>query len=86
MTWDTESGSASLPKSEIIGRKEGEEGGAEGVLNFVVEFLGTVDGGLIDASLAARLGAEEITFLSPGLGFLSVLLLFHLEEKSTVLT
>lgn len=67
MTRDTESGSASLPKSEIIGRKEGEEGGAEGVLNFVVEFLGTVDRGLIDAGLAARLGAEEITFLSPGL-------------------
>lgn len=31
------------------------------------------------------LGAEEITFLSPGLGFLSALLLFHLsrqEEKA----
>lgn len=75
-----------MPKSEIIGRREGEEGGAEGVLNFVVGFLGTVDRGLIDAGLAGRLEAEEITFLSPGLGFLSVLVLFHLEEKSTVLT
>lgn len=54
MTWDTESESIFLPKSEIIARK-GEEGGAEGVLNFVVGFLGTLDRGLIDASLAARL-------------------------------
>ncbi len=45
-----------MPKSEIIGREKREEGGAEGVLNFVVGFLGTVDRGLIDAGLAERLG------------------------------
>lgn len=56
MTRDTEPGSASLPKSEIIGGEKREEGGAEGVLNFVVGFLGTADRGLIDAGLAARLG------------------------------
>lgn len=54
-------------------KREREEGEAEGVLNFVVGFLGTADRSLIDAGLAARLGerrgAEEITFLSPGQAF-----------------
>lgn len=95
MTWDTELGSASLPKSEIIGREEGEreEGGAEGVLNFVVGFLGTADRGLIDAGLAARpgerWGLRRSRFCLQGWAFLSALLLFHLsrqEEKPTVLT
>lgn len=90
MTRDTELGSASLPKSEIIGR---EEGGAEGVLNFVVGFLGTADRGLIDAGLAARpgerWGLRRSRFCLQGWAFLSALLLFHLsrqEEKPTVLT
>lgn len=55
LTWDTESGSASSPESEITGRGVCVGGrGAEGVLNFVVGLLGTAERGLIDADLAAE--------------------------------
>lgn len=62
-------------------RKSSEEGGAEGVLNVVVGFLGAADWGLIDAGLAERPGAKQITFLSLGLRFLSALLVFHLSQQ-----